>query len=247
MKTIVALGGEDVKNPQASAIEEFIVTQTGAPRPKGLLIPTALQEQDWYINAHLKIFAKDLGCQMSILRLITETPAPDEIKHKIAEADFIFTGGGHTRMMIDVWKKCGVDQLLKEAWEQGTVMSGVSAGAICWFTYGSTDSPTYEALDPTEKLVRMSALGFVPGLFSPHHTTEPQRRDAIIKIMKNTDTVGFAVDDKAALVIQDDKYTVIRSDKNAKVHRVFYSGEELVYENITTDDMKVYNELFIKE
>ncbi len=99
MKTIVALRGEDVKNPQASAIEEFIVTQTGASRPKGLLIPTALQKQ-------------------------------------------------------------------------GTGMSGVSAGAICWFTYGSTDSTTYEAPDPTEKLVRMSALGFVHGLFSPHHTTD---------------------------------------------------------------------------
>ena len=88
-------------------------------------------------------FGGFLKCKTDVLFLITEQISANEIGRKIRWADIIYVGGGNTLQMMRVWRRVGVDRLLKSAYEKGTVLSGISAGAICWFDSGHSDSMSF--------------------------------------------------------------------------------------------------------
>ena len=117
----------------------------------------------------------------------------------IHDQDAIFVGGGNTKSMLAVWRDWGLDEILKQAYEKGSVMSGVSAGAICWFERGITDSWA-------ENLKVMDCLNFVSGVCCPHYDEEPERRPSVHKMLKkNTFDECFAVDGGCALHLIDEK------------------------------------------
>ena len=129
-------------------------------------------------------------CRRTHLKLFG-IPRPDWREHLLAQ-DVIFVGGGNTANMLAVWRVHGADAVLREAWERGTVLCGVSAGAICWFEAGVTDSFRAE-------LDGLDCLGFLPGSACPHYDGEAERRPAYHRLVRDGFPGGLAADDGVAL------------------------------------------------
>ena len=140
--------------------------------PISVFIPTATGDNEAYKVNYYSTFSK-LNCFPVHLDFFKRTPDLEEL---IKQQDVIFVGGGNTKSMLAVWKDWGLDLILKEAYERGVIMCGVSAGAICWFEEGVTDSWS-------EELKVMDCLGFTKGVCCPHYDEEPLRRPSLSKIL----------------------------------------------------------------
>ena len=195
-KQIIAIGGGGFgRSPGEGLIEKYILDQSEQNDPKICFIPTATGDNEAYKVNYYSTFSK-LDCSPSHLDLFKRTP---NLKDLILKQDIIFVGGGNTKSMLAVWKDWGLDLLLKEAYEKGVIMSGVSAGAICWFDQGVTDSWA-------EDLKIMDCLGFVEGACCPHYDEEPQRKPSLNKfITEKVLKSCYAVDGGCALHIEDEK------------------------------------------
>ena len=130
MKQVIAIGGGGFgRNPGEGLIEQYILDQTGKNKPNICFIPTATGDNEAYKVNYYTTFSK-LDCNPVHLDFFKRTP---DLEKLISEQDAIFVGGGNTKSMLAVWKDWGLDSLLLQAFESGFVMSGVSAGATCWF------------------------------------------------------------------------------------------------------------------
>ncbi len=237
MKKIVTIGGGEIGRPgypvETTKIDREIVRLTGKKSPAVLFIPTASSDSEGYYNAAQKHFGKKLGCRMDILRLIKEKPSRKTIEQKIMSADIVYVGGGNTQKMLRIWKRNGVDKILKKAWGKGIVLSGLSAGSICWFRGGTSDSRRFK--NPNADLIKVTGLAFIPALHSPHYDVEKDRRPGLKKIMRKTPGVAIAIDNCCALEFINDTYRVISSKPKAKAYKVYWKAgkyhEEVISEN----------------
>ena len=127
-KTIVAIGGGELYLNKTLPIDKYIVELSGKKNPVALFIPTASGEPNGYIEAFNQVYGTKLGCLTDVLKIITEDPTDGEIKEKIASADIIYVGGGNTAKMMETWERRNVGFYLKEAYEKGTILAGLSAG-----------------------------------------------------------------------------------------------------------------------
>ena len=163
-RNIIAIGGGGFgANPGQGIIEAYILKQTKKKKPKICFIPTATGDNEAYKVNYYSTFTK-LDCEPSHLYFFKRTHS---LKKLILNQDAIFVGGGNTKSMLAVWKDWGLDKILRTAYRNGVVMSGVSAGAICWFQQGVTDSWSSD-------LKIMSCLNFVKGTCCPHYDEEPK-------------------------------------------------------------------------
>src|SRR3989344_6273389 len=141
---IIAIGGGEIGRPgypvETTKIDKEIITLTGKQKPRLLFVPTASSDTESYFEVVKKHFGKRLGCKTDVLYLIKEKPSKKEIEEKIFQSDIVYVGGGNTLKMMKVWRNTDVDKVLKEAYGKGIVLSGVSAGSICWFRWGNSDS-----------------------------------------------------------------------------------------------------------
>ncbi len=195
-KQIIAIGGGGFgRTPGEGLIEKYILDQSEKDVPNICFIPTATGDNEAYKVNYYSTFSK-LDCSPSHLDFFKRTP---DLKELILKQDVIFVGGGNTKSMLAVWKDWGLDLLLKEAYEKGVIMSGVSAGAICWFDQGITDSWA-------EDLKVMDCLGFIEGACCPHYDEEPQRKPSLNKfITEKVLKSCYAVDGGCALHVEDEK------------------------------------------
>ena len=195
-RNIIAIGGGGFgANPGQGVIENYILKQTKKKNPRICFIPTATGDNEAYKVNFYSTFT-NLNCYPSHLDFFKRTPDLNEL---ILNQDAIFVGGGNTKSMLAVWKEWGLDKILKKAYLNGTVMSGVSAGAICWFQNGITDSWA-------SNLKMMPCLNFVKGTCCPHYDEEPERKPAVKKLLlKNKIKNVYAVDGGAALHIKNEK------------------------------------------
>ena len=208
-KQIIAIGGGGFgRNPGEGIIEKYIIEQSEKETPNICFIPTATGDNEAYKVNFYSTFSQ-LDCTPSHLDLFKRTPNLDDL---ILSQDIVFVGGGNTKSMLAVWKDWGLVKILKEAFEGGTIMSGVSAGAICWFEQGITDS--WE-----EELKILDCLGFVPGNCCPHYDEEPQRRPSLKKfLIEGALDDCYAIDGGCALHLKDrydHKAIAFAQDKNA--------------------------------
>jgi peptidase E len=208
LPTIVALGGYDMS--RASPLTRFLLEVTGTARPRVLFIGTATGDDSLYIARFYEAFARD--AQAFHLRLFG-IPLP-KLRELVLEQDLVFVGGGNTANMLAVWQVHGLDGFLREAWEAGTVLAGVSAGAICWFDNGVTDSFRVE-------LDGMDCLGFLPGSCCPHYDGEETRRPAYHRLVADGFAAGYAADDHCGLVFRGAELAeVVTADPEARAYRV---------------------------
>jgi dipeptidase E len=191
MTQIIAMGGGGFSmEPDNPALDRYVLEQCGKPRPKVCFLPTASGDAEGYCLRFYTSFAS-LDCQPSNLSLFK--PPTADLTSFLLEKDVVYVGGGNTRSMLALWREWGLDAILRQAWQNGVVLAGLSAGAICWFEQGVTDSIPGE-LGP------LACLGFLPGSCCPHYDGEPGRRPAYHRLVsEGRIAAGYGVDDGAAL------------------------------------------------
>lgn len=221
MSVIVAIGGGELKNLETLPIDREIVRLPRKKNPKVLFIPTASADASGYVETFREIYGRKLGCSTDVLFLVREKHSKKEIERKILSADIIYVGGGNTLRMLQIWRKFGVDVLLRKAHRQGVVLAGLSAGAICWFRYGSSDARRFQGHTGNVSYMRVNGLGMIHLTASPHHVCEKSRSRGLERMMKRTPGVALALDDNAAIFIEDDRYRIVRSRQDAGVAKVF--------------------------
>ncbi|MCK5416810.1 Type 1 glutamine amidotransferase-like domain-containing protein [Candidatus Parcubacteria bacterium] len=251
MKTIVAIGGGEIGRPgfsiETKIIDKEIIKYSGKKNPKLLFIPTASFDASSYIEDIKRHFGKRLGCKVDVLYLIDTKITKKEIERKMLSSDIIYVGRGNTVEMLKVWKDMGVDKLLKKAWEKGVVISGLSAGAVCWFKYFSSDSKKFKNRKFNFDFIKLKGLGWIPISFCPHFDTEKKRREHLKKMMEKTAGTAIAVDNCCALVIRDDEYKIVLSKKNACAHKAFwFKGKYHISKIMNSKKFKPLNELLTK-
>jgi dipeptidase E len=204
----------------AGPLARWFLGLTGRERPRVCFLPTAMGDADWAIVAFYERFPAAL-CEPSHVTLFG-VPRADVRGHLLGQ-DAIYVSGGNTANMLAVWAVHGVDTALREAWGAGIVLGGPSAGGICWFETGITDSFGPElALLPR-------ALGFLPGSFCPHYDGEPGRRPAYERqIREGALPAGWAADDAVALHFEGTELVEVVTERDgATAYRVERRGGEV--------------------
>ena len=214
---ILAMGGGDVVSP-SSQLDDYLLELSGKPRPRIGFLPTAGGEQPEGIQRFHDAFA-GRECEPSHLELFGMPERPWEW---VLAQDAVYVCGGNTANALALWRVHGVDRALRELWERGGVLGGWSAGGICWFQDGLTDSfgPALRALD--------DGLGFLAGSFCPHYDGEPERRPTFTRLVADgVLPAGLAADDDAAILFEGTEFReVVSQREGARGYRVGIGGEE---------------------
>ena len=247
-RKIVAIGGggNGFKLPyELSNQDKEIIRLTGKEHPNFLFLAHSqlLENQQFYFEVLKNIYNEKYGCVCKDLKS-DKLNDKEYVQNLIDWADIIYEAGGNTLDMIKLWKETGFDEILKNAWKNGKVMCGVSAGANCWFKECSTDSLRIK-YGQQEPLIGMECLGFIDGLFVPH-CDEPGRQDNAKEMLKTSDQIGLLISNCTALEIVDDKYRLITSDASyhnieAYGFKAYWKDGEYLEEKI--DDSKEFKPL----
>jgi dipeptidase E len=215
VRHIVGLGGGGDTREQTIRLYDYVLALTGKERPRLLYVPTAIAESDEGIVGFYEVFAG----RGELSHLKTFPWPPENLRGLILSQDAICVSGGNTANMLAIWRVLGIDTLLREAWEQGVVLWGASAGMICWFEHGVTDSfgPQLDAID---------CLGFLPGTACPHYDGEENRRPRCRELIDGGLPPGIAADDGVGLHYQGTNLVeVVSCRPGATAYRVDASGE----------------------
>jgi dipeptidase E len=206
-RQIVAMGGLD----EEGVLIRFVLGLTGKERPRVCLVPTASAE-----NQELLLwFYRELGGLADCCDISFFPWPPDDLRELVLSQDALFVSGGNTANMLAIWRAHGFDELVREAWEQGVVLAGSSAGMICWFEAGVTDSYGPE-LDGMR-----DGLGFLPGSACPHYDGEERRRPVYRELVTNGLPPGIAADDAVALhYVGTELREVVTTREDACAYRV---------------------------
>jgi dipeptidase E len=200
----------------------YFASLTGKTTPRLCFLPTASADSaanivNWYqtcADLNVKPFAQRM--------FINSYEQKQSFEEVLLSMDGIVVGGGNTLNMMAIWKAQGIDQILKTAWDRGIVLGGGSAGSLCWFEHGTTDSRPKE-------ITKVDCLGFLKGSHCPHFDSEPSRRPRYHAYIKSKEfKPGYAVDDRAAIYFEDNevkKVVAINADSNA--YYVYEEGGEV--------------------
>ncbi len=208
MGKIVAIGGGELTKNETLAIDKFIVSLAKKNTPKVIFIPTASSDAQGYIDSVFEYFSS-LNCVVDSLCLTHKNLSEQEIKDKILSADIVYVGGGNTRKMMNIWRENNVDTYLKLAYDKGVVMSGLSAGSICWFKWGHSDSDAYEN-GYNCAFSKVAGLGILNFAHCPHYNESG--RDGFDEMIAHDNINGIALEDCTALIEIDGKFSILKSD-----------------------------------
>lgn len=243
MLNIIAIGGGELAQRETFKIDETIVRCTGKTYPTALFIPTASDDSVEYWDIFHMVYGGRLQCKTEALYLIREHLSSKDIRDKIERADLIYVGGGNTRKMLSLWQGLGVDQMLLEAAQRGTILSGLSAGANCWFRYANSDAPILEGEEGV-KTTRVEGLNLVDIALCPHMKRESFRLEEFTIMMRTTPGIGIGLDDNCALQIRGQEYRFLATEDDAKAHKLFWEGEKLHHEYLyPSEDFHVLSAL----
>lgn len=226
-KKIVAIGGrkngrinnEGIKSPyETKKIDTEIINITGREHPNFLFIGHSQNEitnEESYFNVMKSIYGGLLGCECETIKKSDLRTDITKAEHLADWADIIYEGGGNTKGMLELWFETGFDKILRNAWNNGKVMCGVSAGANCWFKTCSSDSLRLQLNDNTAPMINVDGLNFVNAFFTPHCDVVDENTNRLKHMkesLQNSDLVGLGMSNCCALEIIDDKYRLIIED-----------------------------------
>ena len=215
--TIVAMGGISWEDEERLPLEDYWLGLTAAERPRVLVVPTAVAEKAEMTLA----IAEQLSRRAVVSQLSFFPWPPSDLRELALGHDAIYVTGGNTANALAIWRVHGFDAILREAWEAGVVLAGWSAGMICWFEAGVTDSfgPQLEGM--------RDGLGFLPGSACPHYDGEGERRPVYSRLVGEGFQAGLAADDCVALHFDGtDLAEVVSSRAGSRAYRVTPEGEE---------------------
>lgn len=213
MRQIVSFGGGGFSMESGNPLlDEFVLGLTGKERPRVCFLPSASGDADHYIVRFYRHFPSD-RCEASHLSLFRREKAPADPREHLLSQDLIYVGGGSITSLMGVWRAHGIDDILRECWERGVILCGLSAGSLCWFTEGVS---TFHG--PAQ---RVEGLGLLPWSNTVHYSSEPERREALFAWLGDGMAPAFAADDGAALhFIGEDLAQVVASRAGARAYRV---------------------------
>lgn len=209
---VLAIGGGGFSAGATPGLDEYLLRLAGQDRPRVCYVPTASGDSKESLLLFYRTFHAD-RCRASDLTLMHRTV--DDVRAFLLGQDVIYVGGGNTANMLAVWRVHGVDAILREAWAAGIVVGGPSAGALCWFEGGVTDSfgPRLAAL--------RDGMGLLPGTFCPHYHSEPERRPTYHRLVAEGLPAGYAADDGVGLhFVGTDLAAIVSSQPGATAYRV---------------------------
>ncbi len=188
---LLALGGGGFTEPAARALDDAALALADRPQPRVCLIPTASGDASAYVAAFYRTFAPRARC--SHVSLFQREP--EGLRERVLGADVLYVGGGNTANLLALWRLHGLDVLVREAWERGTVIVGVSAGACALFDAGV--SASFGTLAPLS-----GGLGLVAGGFCPHWS---ERRGILLEMVTGGLAVGYGAGEEVALHFAGDE------------------------------------------
>jgi len=205
---------------------KYFLELTGRRKPRVLYVGTATGDAE---TGRLRFYAgfSQFDCKPGHLPFFARTPR--DLESLIFDQDAIFVGGGNTRSMLAVWRDWGLDRHLRSAWESGVVLGGGSAGSICWFEQGVTDSIA-------GSLTALPCLGFLSGSNCPHYDSEPERRPSYRKMVATGKIAdGLAADDGVALHYVGSRLAhVVSSRPRARGYHLTRAGKRVVERRLPT-------------
>jgi dipeptidase E len=217
--TIVAMGGLSSVDAERRLLEDYFLGFAGRERPRVLFVPTAVADD---AEQTLQAYSQ-LGDRAQVSHVSFFPWPPPDLRRLALDQDVIFVSGGNTANALAIWRAHGFDEILREAWEAGVVLAGWSAGMICWFEAGVTDSfgPQLEGM--------RDGLGFLPGSGCPHYDAEGQRRPVYTKLVAAGFPPGLAADDCVALRFDGAELAeAVTARPGAGAYRVSPEGEEAI-------------------
>jgi dipeptidase E len=240
-RRIIAMGGGGfLMERRQSQLDEYFVQSTNIRNPKICFISTGSGDSEEWLTKYYRAFTK-LGCTNTSHLAFFRNPRPTsiplaQIEKGLLSQDAIYVGGGNTKSMLAVWREWGVDQILKRALNKGILLGGMSAGAICWFENGATDS----ILGPGRSSP-LACLGFIPGSCTPHFDGEPRRRGDFKRLVASEKLPpGIGIDDGAAVLFENENISeVVSSRVGATAHRVTKSNSKVIVTALSARSLKI--------
>ncbi len=215
-KKIIVIGGGEIKNKTTLNIDEYIANlakiHAGEKRANALFIGTASHDSMPYFNSFRKTYTSVFDIKAEVALMVYGEMSIEKIAGKIENADCIYVGGGDTVYMLEKWKEFGIDKMLIDAYNQGKIICGLSAGAICWFKDMYTD---YEIMrGQSSDYVLRKGLGVLDGAMCPHFNE--REKDFTKALIKGEIAGAYCVENDCALEFTDGELTnVISSGGNA--------------------------------
>ena len=206
-------GGGFTAEPDHTALDDFILSLAAEREPRILFLPTASGDP----SAQMAAFRSTFGAracqplQLSLFRLESEQ---QDLRALILSQQIVYVGGGSMRNMLAIWREHGLDAILREAWDAGVVLAGLSAGGMCWFQHGISCS--------TGRPAPAAGLGFLPGSLSVHYDGQPERRPVYLDaIARGMMPPGYGADDGVGLLFEDTELVrVVASRPGTHAYRV---------------------------
>jgi dipeptidase E len=227
LRQIVALGGGGFSMESGnSLLDDYLLDLCAAPRPRVCFLPSASGDADHYVVRFYRAFAAQ-RCEASHVSLFRREQGPEDIRAHLLSQDLIYVGGGSVISLLGVWRAHGIDAILREAWEAGVVLAGLSAGSLCWFAEsvsGFHGAPR-----------RVEGLGLLPFSNCVHYEARSRRRLAYHALLRDGMRPGYAAEDGAALhFIGADLARVVASRPAARGYRLDALGGRVVEMRIAT-------------
>jgi dipeptidase E len=235
MGKLVLIGG--VTPPSSlDLIDEEIIRLTKKKNPKILYVPTAGEDDLYYCNFFRGIYEGRFGCKFDILFLVRETPTEHEIREKVFSSDIIYIEGGDVSRLMDYFKKYNIDKILEEAYKKEIVLTGKSAGALCWGRcyFISDDAKDFKSKGFND-YKDIDCLNFINFIVCPHYNLEDysEKMEAMINVHGG---VGIALENNCTLEIIDDNYRIIATQDDADAYKVYQKETKIISEVIIKDN-----------
>jgi peptidase E len=226
-RQIVAFGGGGFSMESGNPLlDDYVLSLCDAERPRVCFLPSASGDADHYVVRFYRAFPAG-RCEASHVSLFRREQGPEDLREHLLSQDLIYVGGGSVVSLLGVWRAHGIDEILREAWEAGVVLCGLSAGSLCWFSEAVTGFHGAPR--------RAEGLGMLPFSNCVHYQPESERRLAYHDFIRGGMRSGYAAEDGAALHFTGTELSrVVASRPEARGYRLDPLGDRVVEMRIAT-------------
>lgn len=226
-RQIVAFGGGGFSMESGNPLlDDYVLGLSGKERPRVCFLPSASGDADHYIVRFYRAFPAE-RCEASHISLFRREQGPEDLRRHLLSQDLIYVGGGSVISLLGVWRAHGIDEILREAWEAGVILCGLSAGSLCWFSEAVTGFHGAPQ--------KVEGLGLLPFSNCVHYEPGSKRRLAYHSFLREGMRPGYAAEDGAALhFVGTELSRVIASRSAARGYRLDAAGERVIEMRIAT-------------
>ena len=222
MKKLVCIGGGDIPRYkdgnllpyETKEIDNEIVNLSNKDHPKLLFISIASSHPEEYFNGIKKVY-EELGCTVTHLNI---NKTYEELEKDILSSDIIYIGGGNTKFLIDKLKDTKIDKILIEAYKQGIVCAGLSAGSYCWFKYN------YDLIEGMNVINAVNCVHY--------EEKDKESKNKFYSVVKEKNLIGYAIDNQVAIEFINDDIKVIKSNQQRNAYKITYVDNRIIEKRI---------------